>query len=233
MPEALRFFKEYEIWIYVLLSLGGLVYVRKFILAWDELRAAAFGLERESAQGRLNQSAGMLVLLLAMAIAEFSAVSFIVPTVPEAIPLPTATLDLLATPTVTLAAETLVSGSAPVATATLPPAEAVSGEGCLPDQVMLTEPTNGTEVSGVITLTGTADIQNFGFYKYEIQRPGDAIWLTIQAGREVKQNAALGTWDTTTLSPGDYLLRLVVSDNQGVALPPCVIQVRVNNPAQP
>jgi len=29
------------------------------------------------------------------------------------------------------------------------------------------------------------------------------------------------------------MLRLVVTDNQGGSLPPCVIQVRVNNPVEP
>ena len=50
MEEALRFFRAYEFWIYILLALGGLIYIRKFILAWEELRGAAFGLEREAAQ---------------------------------------------------------------------------------------------------------------------------------------------------------------------------------------
>ena len=67
MEEALRFFRTYEMWMYVILALAGLVYIRKFILSWEELRRAAFGLERESAQSSLNQSAGMLVLLFVMA----------------------------------------------------------------------------------------------------------------------------------------------------------------------
>src|SRR3972149_1690241 len=102
MEEALRFFRAYEIWIYFLLSLGGLIYLRKFILAWDELRGAAFGLEKESAQSRLNQAAGMLVLLLAIGLAVFVMVSFVAPSVPGANPLLTPTLDVLATTTATL-----------------------------------------------------------------------------------------------------------------------------------
>lgn len=79
MDEALGFFQAFEVWIYLLLALGGLFYARKFILAWQELRDAAFGLERESAQARLNQAASILVLLLAMAIAEVVLVSFVAP----------------------------------------------------------------------------------------------------------------------------------------------------------
>lgn len=235
MEEILRFLKDYEVWIYVLLAIGGLIYIRKFLLAWEELRGAAFGLERESAQSHLNHSATMLALLLFLGVGVFAIVTFIVPSVPSATPLFTSTPDLLATSTITLAANPTEAGMValiPSATIT-PPAMAPQGEGCTPGQVVLTEPKDGSEVSGVVILRGTANTQNFGFYKYEVARPGDAIWLTIQAGRNVVQDGELGQWDTQTLSSGEYLLRLVVTDNQGNSLPPCVIRVYVNNPTQP
>lgn len=236
MEEALRFFRTYEIWIYLLLILGALVYIRKFFLAWSEMRGAAFGLERESAQSRLNQSASMVVLLLIVGIAEFVLVSFIAPSYPGSNPLTTPTFDLLATATNTLmVTPSGISGTQEIAENILPsptPVE-VGGEGCVPGQVILTAPQPGEEVSGIITIEGTANIPNFGFYKYEIARPGETIWLTILAGRETVQEGELGQWDTATLSPGDYMLRLVVTDNQGESLPPCVIQVRVNNPVEP
>jgi hypothetical protein len=235
MEEALRFFRTYEMWMYVILFLAGLVYVRKFILAWEELRRAAFGLERESAQSHLNQAAGMLVLLFVMAVAVFVLVSFIAPVFPASNPLLTPTMDILASPTIILVEETpevgreISTAEAMSLTATVQ----VVGEGCVPAQIMLTEPIDGSDVSGVIVVQGTADIQNFGFYKYEIARPGETIWLTIQAGREIKQESELGQWDTRTLAPGDYMLRLVVTDNQGESFEPCVIRVRVNNPSEP
>lgn len=235
MDEALRFFKDYEFWIYLLLALGGLVYIRKFVLAWDELRGAAFGLERESAQSRLNQAASMLVLLLAMGVTVFVLVSFVVPTVPGANPLLTPTLDLFATTTTTLPVNpTLIDTTQETTNITTPSTvEPSGGEGCIPGELMISEPKDGTEISGVVTLKGTANIPNFGFYKYEVARPGETIWLTIQAGREVVQDDELGQWDTRTLSSGDYMLRLVVTDNQGESSPPCVIHIYVNNPVTP
>ena len=235
MDEALRFFRIYEMWIYVILALAGLVYIRKFILGWEELRRAAFGLERESAQSHVNQSAGMLVLLFVMAVAVFVLVSFVAPAFPGSNPLLTPTMDLLASPTTTLMVDvTQEALSAPTGESMSEIATVeFSGEGCVPGQIMLTEPTDGTEVSGVIIVRGTSDIQNFGFYKYEIARPGETVWLTIQAGREITQEGELGQWDTRTLAPGDYMLRLVVTDNQGESLEPCVVRVRVNNPSEP
>lgn len=235
MAEALRFFRTYEMWMYVILALAGLVYVRKFILSWEDLRRAAFGLERESAQSSLNQSAGMLVLLFLMAVAVFVLVSFVAPSFSASNPLITPTMDLLASPTTTLVVEgteealTTPTIEAMAQTATV----GVVGEGCVPGQIMLSEPVDGTEINGVIVVKGTADIQNFGFYKYELARPGETIWLTIQAGRDIIRGGELGQWDTRTLAPGDYMLRLVVTDNQGESLEPCVIRVHVNNPSEP
>ena len=106
MEEALSFFRAFEVWIYLILGFGGLYYIRKFVLAWQELREATFGLERESAQSRLNQSASVLVLLLTMAVIVFILVYFVSPVVPSANLLATPTLDLLATATTTLPAGT-------------------------------------------------------------------------------------------------------------------------------
>jgi hypothetical protein len=231
MEEALSFFRAFESWIYVLLGLGGIIYIRKFILAWQELRGATFGLERENAQSRLNQAASLLVLILTMAITEFVLVSFIAPTFPGANPLPTATLNLLATPTITLTAAAAEPG-APLATVSPPPVEAGLTNQCVPGQVEITIPKNGEEVSGVTSVVGSASIPNFGFYKFEIRRPEDTIWLTIQAGNQTVEGGRLGDWDTTRLSPGDYQLALVVVDNQAKASPPCIIQVRVARPVE-
>jgi hypothetical protein len=227
MEEAISFFRAFEIWIYLLLGLGGLYYLRKFILAWQELQGASFGLERESAQSRLNQSASALVLLLTMAVVEFVLVSFIAPAMPGVESLPTPTLNLLATATITLPAAIPQLAGTAAATPLLIP-EIPSGSGCVPGQIEVTMPKAGEEVSGVVPVVGTADIPNFGFYKFEIKRPSETIWLTIQAGNTPVQGGKLGDWDTTRLSPGEYQLGLVVVDNQAQASEHCVIQVRVS-----
>jgi hypothetical protein len=232
MEEALRFFKTYESIIY--LGLGGLAIwqIRKFILAWEEVRNAAFGLERESAQGRLNKTAIMLVVLMMMATVEFTLVSFVVPAIPGATPLLTPTIDLLATPTITLVASVSETEEQGIEATPLPLASEPEFEsGCIQDEVMITEPVHGASVSGQITLVGTVDIPNFGFYKYEVTRPGESIWLPIQAGREIKHEEPLGDWDTAVLPQGAYLLRLVASDNQGNEAGTCVIQINVTTPA--
>lgn len=225
MEEALRFFREYEIWIYLFLGLWGLYFIRKFILAWDELREAVFGLERENAQGRLNRASGLLVLLLMMAVAEFILVTFVAPAFPAANTLSTPTLDLLASATTTL--PLLNSGTQPPPEAAGTQTTIVLPSSCIPGQVEIISPQNGQDVSGIVEVVGTASIPNFGFYKFEIKRPDESVWLTIQAGNLAVTASKLGDWDTSRLTPGEYQLGLVVVDNAAKPLGPCTILVRV------
>ena len=226
MGEILRFFKENEVFIYLILGGFAVWQIRNFILAWGELRNAAFGLERESAQSRLNWVATMLILVFMLGIGEFVVVSFVVPKVPDASPLLTPTLDLLASPTVTL-----VPGSQAVE---ITPAVAVETptNGCIPGQIDILSPQNGETVQDIVEIIGSADIPNFGFYKFEMAAISDTSWLTIQAGDTITREGRLGFWDTTRLSPGDYGLRLILTDNQGESSPPCTIQVRVDPPSE-
>jgi hypothetical protein len=233
MVEAIRFFREYEVWIYVVAGAIAVWQVGKFILAWQELGKAAFGLERESAQYKLNKAAAWLVLMLLTVVGVFMVVSFVAPAVPGAIPIPTPTLDLLATPSITLPPPTpALSGTGQAAGTVQPegtsqPAALPEQSACVAGQVMISEPKDGQEISDIATLKGTASIPNFGFYKYEVARPGDSSWLTLGGGRNPVVEDKLGDWDTTTRVPGEYLLRLVVTDNEGNYLPACVIRVRI------
>jgi hypothetical protein len=225
MEQVLQFFRTYEIWVYIILGALALWQVRKFALAWEELRGAFFGMERETAQSRVNSAATLVVIFIIMAVVEFTMVTFVAPTVPGANPLPTTTLDLLATPTTTLPAPTHDPNATPGNTPT--PGEVAAAEGCVPGQVNLTFPTNGESISGKVTVRGTAQIPNFGFYTLQIALPGDPVWLPIQVGQQAVKNADLGSWDTSSLAAGAYMLELVVTDNVGNAMAPCAIQVTV------
>jgi len=229
MEQVLQFFRAYEIWIYIILGVLAIWQIRKFAVAWVELRGAFFGLEREAAQTKVNSAATMVVLLIIMAVAEFTVVTFVTPSVPGANLLPTSTLNLLATPTTTLPAPTQDPNKTQEATPT--PGEVAAAEGCSVGQVNLTYPLIGNRVKGGIDIKGSADITNFGFYTLQIAHPGDTVWLPIQVGQQPVKNDILSSWDTTSLTPGDYMLKLVVTDNVGNELPSCTIQVTVE-PAQ-
>ncbi len=107
------------------------------------------------------------------------------------------------------------------------PGTAIVQAGCVPKEVMITYPENNSTVSGIIEIEGTVNIADFGFYKFEISSHNSDKWLTIQAGDVPKSDEMLGFWDTTQLDPGNYSLRLVVIDNQGIQNEPCAVDLYV------
>jgi hypothetical protein len=97
----------------------------------------------------------------------------------------------------------------------------------VPGQLEITSPRPGDEISGTITLVGTVDVPNFGFYKYEVALRGTDSWSTISAQSETKRNEDLGILNSTVLTPGDYLLRVVVLDNSTQIIGTCIISIRI------
>jgi hypothetical protein len=233
MAEVLRFFKNNEVFIYLILGVIAVWQIRKFTFAWDDLRSAAFGLEQESARTRLNWATSMLVMIVILGIAEFGLVSFIIPGVPGASPIPTPTLDLLATATITLKVDQQDSENPDDVNATPLPTIQTEEDTCRPGQIEISSPQNGQTVQDIVEIYGTADIVNFGFYKFEMASVNDSSWLTIQAGDVPIKDGLLGYWDTSRLASGEYILRLVITDNQGKASTPCSVKVNVSAPAEP
>ena len=228
MKDLLQFLKEYEVWVYFLSAVIGLVNLRKLIFAYQEWRSSLFGIEREKAQQRFSTYLTLFLLVVLLAGLEVSLVSFVIPNYPaDTGVLPTATLDLSITPT---APPPVGTPGAP--NQTQQPTVAIKlTEGCTTGSVEWSSPKNGDEIGGKVQLLGTVNIPNLGFYKYEYSQPGTDVWSTIAAGNKNIVNDLLGNWDTTLLVPGDYLLRLVVADNQNQLLPACIVSVRVVAPA--
>jgi hypothetical protein len=226
MTAVLGFFIRLAPFIFLLLALGALFGLRRMIKARDEMRAAAYGLEREIAQRHTSQAISTLVLVGFLALAEFALVVFMVPNIPALSRLATPTINPLLTPTSTFPL-TSIEGSG---TETPGPTPTAMATGCIIGQINITSPKAGDQVQGSITLQGTANVPNFGFYKYEFSPIGSDTWATILANRKPVQDGDLGNWDTSAIATGDYQLRLVVTDNQGNELPACIIPLRIKAP---
>lgn len=215
MEEALLLISSLQGWIYVLLLLAGLVYLRLALKWQGEVRSSQFGLERERAGSKRSRAAGMLVLILAATAATFVVSIFLAPQLP-------ASLQPTAVPTISLLEPEAIRGSTSV------PQLAPNEAGCLNEGATITSPTSGEQVRGLVEVRGTADILNFAFYKIEI-RPSqpNSVWQVITAGTETLSEDALGTWDTSLVENGVYLLQLVVTDTAGNAPLPCTIEIVV------
>lgn len=221
MGAVYRTLANYEPLIYIALAIGALFAFRRMWNSWREWRDSVYGLEREFALRRLGQATALGILILGLVFAEFFIATFVAPTLPASDILATPTLDLLVTP-----AGTVPPGATALATAQTVP-NGMSG--CVPEQIMITAPKPGDVVRGIVEITGTANVPNFAFYKYEIAPMGTQNWSPISAARSPVTNASLGEWSTTSLTNGDYFLRLVITDNLGQELEPCVLAVRVLN----
>jgi hypothetical protein len=227
METVYRFLATYEGLIYILLSLGGLFAFRWLWKSWREWRDSVFGLEREFAVRRVSQALITSILILLLFFGELFLASFVAPALPSADQLPTPTIDIFDQTQGSFSNNPVVALTVITPSANASP---VSDTGCEPGKIMLTSPEPGQEVSGTITLVGTVNVDNFGFYKYGWAQQGADTWATVSAGREMVKNGDVGLWDTSTLTPGDYQLRLEVTDNQGRPYPPCIIPVRVVAP---
>lgn len=223
MLEIIQFFTKYSLWVYLILIIGFLVVFRQLISSLQEQRELVFGLEREITHRRVVQSSSGLIIIGLIIFAEFVLVTFLKPVLPASSMISTPTNDLLINPQ-----GTIVQGSEPTISGTLLVSSTQNqASNCIPGQIMITDPISNQEILGEITIMGTVDVPNFGFYKYEFSPQGSESWSTVTAGNKEVIDGELGHWDTTELPAGDYQFRLVVSDNNGTELPACVIQLRV------
>jgi hypothetical protein len=225
MEALLRFLAKYEIGVYIIFGIGILLNLKKLIEGWTGLRKANFGLEKEVAQKKLRSAITIIGLFLIFGISNFILVSVASIRIPGISRIATPTVDLLATQAPSNVNPAVVNATPQVMQQTQ---TAIALTGCIPGQLEWIDPKDGSEVTGTVDLKGTVDVTNLGFYKYEYRLQSDATWTPISAGNKpVVADLFAGKWNTSQLQPGNYSLRLVVSDNQNNLLKPCEISVKV------
>jgi len=224
LNSILRGLITYSVGIFILLGLGILIYLMKFLSGLQEWRRSVFGLERDLAQRKIISATTGLTLLVLLMIGEFLLVTVIGPQMPGQPESVTSPGDPLATPTVTLSVEE----SQNPATLAAPAEEQPSLESeCIDEVLEITSPEDGQAVSGTVEIIGSVNVENFGSYKYEYSTTGEINWITIAAGNQLKLDESLGSWFTSALTPGTYYLQLVPLNNAGDELTPCIISVEV------
>ena len=114
------------------------------------------------------------------------------------------------------------------------PAEAVAPPAaCADPRSVIFSPGASSVISGTVEIFGTAQHENFQYYKLEYAQGADVdptaefAFLTDVAQPVVE--GLLATVDTTVLDNGPYTLRLTVVDRTGNFPPPCTVTVQVEN----
>jgi hypothetical protein len=216
-------------------------------MAIRDRREALFTLEKETATNRAYR--GVTIIMIASAIAAL--VTFInvsvEPMVREASEreaTPTMLWNL--TPTFTPAPATPTRRTTPtptrlsvtptaILTPTIPPPPPTSPPPAPPPcpnvLACIAAPGEGAKLAGVVEIRGTANIEDFHFFKVEYgagQAP--TTWNVIGALQyEPVENSTLLTFDTAALADGPYVIRLTVVDSTGNFPKPSQVSVVVVN----
>jgi hypothetical protein len=248
MERVLELLAEYQWWIYGVLGIVLIFYLRRAILARREGARSIFQLEQEQAQTRYSRSVIVSALILLVMIAVFFLSNPFLPspaaTTPE--PTPTETMGPLAastltptpppatiTPTATATRQRPTPATRPTLTPDVVATEtpAVRPAACPNPGVRLTSPGENQVVQGNFPIRGTASIPNFQYYKIEVgpgANPRDQQWTVVgQLHRAPVSGGVLETLNSGAYAPGTYTLRLVVVDQTGNYPEPCRVRITV------
>ena len=98
---------------------------------------------------------------------------------------------------------------------------------CPNRKARLTYPTVNAVLKGPVQITGSAHVDNFGYYKFEYRREGVSEWSFLQRFEEPVTEGLLGVWDTSTLPAANYRFRVVVVKKDGNYPEPCEVPVTI------
>jgi hypothetical protein len=248
MEQVLRIIAEYQWWIYGVLGIILLFYLRRAIVARRENARSIFKLEQEQARARYHRSVTVLALILIIMAAVFVMSNPLLLARPQPTPEPTptettgpliaptltptpppATITPTATPTQVRPTRPVRPTDTPVVVAT--PTPAVRPPACPNPNVRITSPGVNQVVRGNFPVRGTASGANFQYYKIEVgpgTNPRDHEWTVVgNLHRSPVAGGVLETFNSSAYPPGAYTLRLVVVDQTGNYPEPCRVTISV------
>jgi hypothetical protein len=249
MEQVLRIVAEYQWWIYSVLGLILLFYLRRAIVARRENARSIFKLEQEQARARYTRSVLVLIVILLIMATVFVASNPLLPAVPQKEtpePTPTETAGPLAKPTLTptpppatitpTATATRVRPTRPTQpTATsdviVTETPVVRPAACPNPNVRITSPGTNQVVNGNFPVRGTANIADFQYYKVEVgpgANPKDQEWTVVgNLHHSPVPSGVLERFNSDAYPSGTYTLRLVVVDQTGNYPDPCRVTIKI------
>lgn len=254
MTAVVFLIEQLALGLYILLGVAIFLSWRRWRRARRELRATNFELEKDLARGRNQDAMTTLLLLIEAVIVIVGIQQVVAPTIrrssPEnrivqaaddgdfATPVPVfdpnvqidpsgvnltpdaLELRVLATPTLT-----------PTPVGTIVP-NAPAAIGCNEPGATLQIPANGMRVFEPIRVIGTAAMDDFAFYKFEIAGPvtGGNFASLEDHTQLVEENGDLGQFVPSFYEPGLYQFRLSVFDITNTMGPSCTVNIYISAP---
>ena len=98
----------------------------------------------------------------------------------------------------------------------------------------ITSPAPGEFLRGQVTVTGKLDFPSFLSAALDFAYATDptSTWFNIQGFSQPLTDSTLAVWDTTSITDGDYVLRLRVNFEDGT-FQEVTVPVRIGNDVQP
>jgi hypothetical protein len=102
---------------------------------------------------------------------------------------------------------------------------------CPHPQARLTAPQMNEVIRDEVQVKGTANIENFDYYKFEFKREDvEDEWHWVESFETPVEEGLLGIWHVSQLPPGTYTFRLTVVNREGnYPFPPCEVRVYVTH----
>ena len=96
--------------------------------------------------------------------------------------------------------------------------------------IAITSPNSGDILRGQVTITGTTDVANFLSAHLDFAYASDSAenWFVLQTLSQAGSDSALTIWDTTSITDGDYVLRLQVFLDDGTTQE-VTVPIRIQN----
>jgi hypothetical protein len=260
MSVLLQWLSRQALLFYLACLIGVVTYIVTALTARRRLQAAQFSLEKRIVRQKVTRAWITAGLFLLLGILIFLINRFVIPEIPAVEtptppleagltpqPTPTATLTPTMTPTLppltTPGAETGAPDQTPEAgaqptdqpspTPTTTPLPTAEPPLCPSPNVQIIAPAAGSQLSGVVEVRGTATLNAFAYYKFEVEFPDSETPNFISQFDSPVENGILGYWDVSDplLYPagGPYRFRLVAVDIYGNTTG-CIIPVYIVAP---
>src|SRR6266508_6471888 len=100
--------------------------------------------------------------------------------------------------------------------------------------IAITSPAPDDVLRGQVTIAGKVEVPSFVSVQLDFAYASNQTntWFTIQTFSQPLPDTTLATWDTTTITDGDYVLRLLVNFEDGTAQE-VTVPVKIGNDALP
>ncbi len=256
MTAIVFLIEQVAVGLYILAGVGILVSWRRYAQAQGELRATHFELERDIYRYKRANALTALVILAEFALAVLGIQRVVAPTMRKTMDTGGITNPITDLPFVTpTPAQVVFGGRSPidvsnvqigedevvqvVATPTLTPTPVgtllpnpPAIVGCDTPNATLQVPANGMLIFEPVNVIGTAYIDNFAFYNFEINGPGTfGNYSVIRSyDRPVAETGALGQFVPSFYEPGQYQFRVTVFDSTNVMKAACMVNITISEP---